>query len=48
MPGKSSAQSGGPGRGDKGGSAASKSGPGSKNTGPAGKTPPKSNGGKSK
>lgn len=31
----------GPGRKDKGGSAASKNGPGSKNTGPAGKGPKK-------
>jgi hypothetical protein len=31
----------GPGRGDKGGSASSKNGPGTKNTGWAGKSPPK-------
>jgi hypothetical protein len=48
MSGKSSAQSGGPGRGDKGGSASSKNGPGSKNTGWAGKGPDKGSGGKGK
>lgn len=35
---------GGPGRQDKGGSAASKNGPGTKNTGWAGKAPPKGKG----
>lgn len=44
MAGKSSAQSGGPGRGDKGGSASSKNGPGTKTSGWATKSPPKGSG----